>query len=190
MDRHDAIVRHPSPVLRRASRAVGFPDAAVLGLGRAMEAVMDEAGGVGLAGVQVGVHLRLFVARLPGLPPGLPPLLVDPVIEWSSPEEAVGTEGCLSIPGRRFHVARSAAIRLAFTAADGSPRRIGLHGFDARIAQHEIDHLDGVLVIDREFTAPLGPLAGRAAPQALGQGPEAPYIMSGQSLPGQGAGSG
>jgi len=143
------IVQHPSPVLRRVSRRVGGPDRAVLALAAAMAGIMEEAGGLGLAAIQVGVPLRLFVARLPGLPAGLPPVLIDPEIAWASPETRPSPEGCLSIPGGRVVIERHREVHVAFLGADGAPARLALSGLQAAIAQHEIDHLDGRLVIDR-----------------------------------------
>ena len=142
------LVQHPDPILSRASRAVGAPDGAVLALAAAMEGLMGRAGGIGLAAVQVGIPLRLFVARLPGLPPGLPPAVIDPEVSWASPDVTVGAEGCLSIPGLVFAVPRPAAIRLACTLADGRRAELELRGLHARVALHEADHLDGRLVVD------------------------------------------
>ena len=147
------IVTVPDESLRRvASPVQDF--AAVPDLARDMLEAMYAAPGRGLAAPQVGVGLRLFVMD-PGWKEGRPEprVLVNPEVTWSSPETEVAEEGCLSIPGRTSRVRRPVAVRLRFQDEGGAPREEGFDGFAARCAQHEIDHLDGVLCIDREEPA-------------------------------------
>jgi peptide deformylase len=109
--------------------------------------VMDEAEGVGLAASQVGVLKRLFVWRHPES--GEPSAFVNPVIVESSAEQQHGSEGCLSVPGFSVEVPRAA--RVVVEACDLEGRPLTFEGTDllARIMQHEIDHLDGMLIVDR-----------------------------------------
>jgi peptide deformylase len=151
------IVLHPSPVLRRVSRAVGRPDRAVLELARAMAGIMGEAGGIGLAAIQVGVPLRMFVGLVDELDADAPTAFIDPEITWASPATRPSLEGCLSIAGGRIVVDRHVAVRVGYTAADGARREASLSGLMAAMAQHEIDHLDGRLILDRALP-PLPPM--------------------------------
>lgn len=124
-------------------------------LARDMFETMYHAEGVGLAAPQVGVSRRLFVVDVPERPEGRDEpvrhvhALVNPVIVESSAETARETEGCLSIPGIEESVTRPAQVVVEAQALDGSPVRIDAHGMLARVLQHEADHLDGVLFIDR-----------------------------------------
>ncbi|MBA8816040.1 peptide deformylase [Microbacterium halimionae] len=116
---------------------------------------MDAAPGVGLAAPQVGVALRIFTYTYPdddGAPwRGViinPELWIRP-IEPGEPDPDDEAEGCLSVPGERFPLRRSDAAVVSGTDLDGAPVRIEVSGWRARILQHEFDHLDGVLYIDR-----------------------------------------
>lgn len=151
-----AVVLHPDPVLR----AVCAPAAALRGadlraLVADLFATLYHAGGRGLAAPQIGVTRRVFVMD-PGWKAGAPSPLaaLDPRILWRSPATEEAEEMCLSIPGRPVQVRRAAAIRLAFADAAGARHEIALEGAAARIAQHELDHLDGVLILD---ALPSGP---------------------------------
>lgn len=124
-------------------------------LARDMSETMYHAEGVGLAAPQVGVSQRLFVVDVPERPEGSDEpvrhvyALVNPVIVESSAETAKETEGCLSIPGVEESVTRPARVVVEARALDGNPVRIDASGMLARVLQHEADHLDGVLFIDR-----------------------------------------
>ena len=111
---------------------------------------MYAAPGRGLAAPQVGVPIRLFVMD-PTWRDGVaaPLALADPRLLWASEETATLEEGCLSIPGRTFAVTRPARVRLAWRDLDGRGREGAFEGFAAAAVQHELDHLDGVLVTDR-----------------------------------------
>ncbi|PZQ98007.1 MAG: peptide deformylase [Cereibacter sphaeroides] len=110
---------------------------------------MYAAEGRGLAAPQVGITERLFVMD-EGWKIGRPSpvILTNPVIAWVSSELATGPEVCLSIPGVTAHVSRSTALRLRWIAVDGTPREELLTGFAAICAQHEMDHLDGIVTLD------------------------------------------
>lgn len=116
---------------------------------------VDEAPGVGLAAPQVGVGLRLFVYTYEddeGAPWRgeilNPELLLTPG-PVGEPDEDADAEGCLSFPGERYPLHRAARAILTGTNLDGEPQRIEVTGWRARILQHEFDHLDGILYIDR-----------------------------------------
>ncbi|HEU0019671.1 MAG TPA: peptide deformylase [Thermoleophilaceae bacterium] len=112
-----------------------------------MAGLMDDALGVGLAAPQLGISQRLLVYRVG---PGAPLIaLVNPEIEWSSDDEEEGEEGCLSIVGVNVDVERPVHVRVRALDELGEPRVVEASGLEARVIQHEIDHLDGVLILER-----------------------------------------
>ena len=133
------------PVLRQPAREVGKVTDLHRRLAKDMIETMREAPGVGLAGPQVGVVERIFVWEV-GEEGGV---LIDPKIVERSEETFTDEEGCLSIPGLTFPVERS--YRVTVEALDEMGRAVRVSGEDliARVFQHEIDHLDGILFIDR-----------------------------------------
>ena len=144
------IVLHPDPRLRAACAPVGEVTGAVRALAADMLETMYAAPGRGLAAPQVGVALRLFVmdvAWKEGDP--APVVAVDPEIVAASEETDAAEEACLSIPGRPVRVRRPAAVTMRWTGLDGTRAEHRLAGAAARCAQHELDHLDGVLILDR-----------------------------------------
>jgi len=152
------IARMGHPVLRRVADPVVDPtDPEVRRLARDMLETMRDAPGIGLAAPQVHVPLRLIVFRVP---PGRETaadedgpvgetVLVDPTVEPLGDEVALGFEGCLSIPGLRGEVPRAARVRYRGLDLDGNPVERVAAGTHARVVQHEVDHLDGVLYLDR-----------------------------------------
>jgi peptide deformylase len=112
-----------------------------------MIAIMRGAMGVGLAATQVGVLRRLLVFQAG--PDSEPTGLVNPEIEWLSGEAVVAEEGCLSLPRVSMDVERPLHARFSGLDVDGEPVRIEASGLEARVLQHELDHLDGVLILDR-----------------------------------------
>jgi peptide deformylase len=112
-----------------------------------MIGIMGDAVGVGLAATQLGVMRRLLVFQAG--PDATPTALVNPVIEWHSDELSVATEGCLSLPGVAVDVERPLHARVRGVGVDADPLLIEASGLEARVLQHEIDHLDGVLMLDR-----------------------------------------
>ena len=148
------IVTHPDPVLRRKARKVTefTPDLQVL-IDDMVE-TMRVAPGVGLAAPQVDVSLRVIVVEFgdeddPDVPAKLY-ALVNPEITRLSQEKEVGAEGCLSIPGFGGNVERPVEAVIKGQNRHGKPVRIKASGWLARVFQHEIYHLDGVLFIDRD----------------------------------------
>ena len=103
--------------------------------------------GVGLAATQLGVLRRLLVFQAG--PDSEPTALVNPEVEWLSDEVVVAEEGCLSLPRVSMDVERPLHARFSGLDVDGEPMRIEASGLEARVLQHEIDHLDGVLILDR-----------------------------------------
>jgi peptide deformylase len=131
-------------ILRRRARPVGRVTAEVQRLAEAMIETMRRANGVGLAAPQVGVDRRLFVAEVDERVH----VVIDPVIVKMEGEE-VGTEGCLSIPGLVADVPRAQRVVLKGKNRRGRGITLEAEGLLARVIQHEVDHLDGVLFLDR-----------------------------------------
>jgi peptide deformylase len=144
------------PILRERAREVAVGELPALqGLIDDMIATMRAAGGAGLAANQVGELHRILVAEVDHNPryPYKPPLpltvMVNPVVEPLGPETIPIIEGCLSVPGLRGELDRHAAIRVRYLDRDGAPREDTFEGLTAGTFQHEVDHLDGILFLDR-----------------------------------------
>jgi len=153
------IVTLPEPVLRRKARTVTTFDKNLQTLIDDMIETMREAPGVGLAAPQVNISERLIVVEYaeeedeegeaqPEKPKKLF-VMINPEIVKSSPETVMGVEGCLSIPNLVGEVERHAAIQLKGLNRHGKPAKVKVEGWLARIFQHEIDHLNGILFPDR-----------------------------------------
>ena len=149
--RRDAALRlvrkYGDPVLRSRALPVERFDAALADEVRRMGQVMNDALGIGLAATQVGVMHRVLVYRVD--PDGPVAGLVNPVLEWASEEREGMDEGCLSLPGVLVEVERPVHVRVRARDERGEPLLIEASGLEARVIQHEIDHLDGVLILDR-----------------------------------------
>jgi peptide deformylase len=143
-----AVRQFPDPVLRTPANDVALFDDALVSLVERMKLVMERGEGVGLAAPQVGVLQRLLLHQAEE---GDPAALVNPRIVESSEERNVEEEGCLSIGAATIVVEIERPMRITVEARslDGEPLRFDAEGFTARVIQHEIDHLDGVLTIDR-----------------------------------------
>ena len=149
--RRDAALAHVrkfgDPVLKTKARPVERFDEALRQEVQRMGLLMDDAIGIGLAATQVGVLHRLLVYRVQtGAPLAA---LANPVIEWSSKEEEIAEEGCLSLPAVHVEVERPVHIRVNAQDEYGEPIMIEASGLEARVIQHEMDHLEGVLILDR-----------------------------------------
>jgi peptide deformylase len=137
-----------SPVLRQRAEPVPRVDDEVRRLVDDMFETMRAAHGVGLAANQVGIARRVAVVDVGEEAP--PPLvLINPKIVESGAELAIAEEGCLSIPEIFSEVERPDSIVLEALDRDGKPYRLAVSGYKARAVQHEIDHLDGILFLDR-----------------------------------------
>jgi peptide deformylase len=149
--RREAALRHVvqfgDPVLKAKALPVDrFDDELRAEVGR-MGLLMDDALGVGLAATQLGALRRVLVYRV--VAGGPLAALVNPVLDWSSKEQELYEEGCLSLP--RVHVDIERPVHVRVNARDewGEPLTIEASGLEARVIQHEMDHLDGVLILDR-----------------------------------------
>lgn len=149
------IVRLGHPVLRSPAEEVPedwFGSGRLVDLGRAMVRTMIEEQGVGLAAPQVAEGLRLFTCWVPESdeqPEIAPMILVNPEVRAIGDEVEEGWEGCLSIPGLRGLVPRSTRVKVKARTVDGEPVSFTADSFHARVIQHENDHLDGVVFLDR-----------------------------------------
>jgi len=141
------IRQYPDPVLRMKAREVEQFDADLGKLVERLSHLLGDANGLGLAATQIGVLRRVFVF-LPD-PEEEPVVLVNPSFAETSDERESDTEGCLSLQGVVIPVERHATLTLEGKDAQGNDVRLELEGLPARIAQHELDHLDGVLILDR-----------------------------------------
>jgi peptide deformylase len=135
------------PVLRTKARPVERFDDALRDEVKRMGELMIDALGVGLAANQVGVLNRVLVYRVHQQAPFS--ALINPAIEWSGREEEILEEGCLSLPSVHVDVERPVFVRVRALDEYGEPITVEASGLEARVIQHEIDHLDGVLVLDR-----------------------------------------
>jgi len=143
------IVLYPDPILRRPTREVETFDEELARLAQDLADTMYAAPGVGLAAPQVGVDLRIAVVDVAGGKPDSElHVLVNPRIVAEQGKQ-VDDEGCLSIPGLTEKVMRPDRVRVEARTAAGEPFEIEVEGFLARAFCHEIDHLDGVLFVDR-----------------------------------------
>jgi peptide deformylase len=145
-----ALVRqYPDPVLRMKANEVGDFDESVTGLVERMTLLMDEARGVGLAAPQLGVLRRILVYRKADEEPVV--ALVNPRVVSTGEEVEAADEGCLSLGAATVvvEVERPTALKIEASSPEGEPISIEAEGLEARVIQHELDHLDGVLIIDR-----------------------------------------
>ena len=149
--RRDAALRHVrvygDPSLRSRARPIEVFDDALADEVKRMGRLMDDALGIGLAATQLGVMHRLLVYRVdPDAPLGV---LINPEFEYESDELETMEEGCLSLPGVGVEVERPLHVRVRASDETGAPVVVEASGLEARVIQHEIDHLDGVLILDR-----------------------------------------
>lgn len=146
------ILTYPDPRLKQSSQPVECFDAALAGFCADLEATMRAGpGGVGIAAPQVGRFQRIVivdVSRKPNIKHHGRLVLINPeIITWEG--HVVGREGCLSVPEYTGNVIRAERITLAALNEVGAPREYRMEGYEARAVQHEIDHLDGLLFLDR-----------------------------------------
>jgi peptide deformylase len=141
------VLKYGDPALRATARPVAAVDAAVQAQIREMTRLLEDAMEAGLAATQLGIMNRVFVYR--GEPEAPVRALVNPELEWVADETDVAEEGCLSIPGIWLDVERPARVRMRALDARGEPVVVEAGMPEARVLQHELDHLDGVLTLDR-----------------------------------------
>jgi peptide deformylase len=149
--RRDAALIHVrkfgDPVLKTKARKVDqFDDALRQEVAR-MGLLMNDALGIGLAATQIGVLHRVLVYRVqPDAPVSA---LINPELQWTSSEEEIAEEGCLSLPLVHVEVERPVHVRVQALDEHGEPLLVEASGLEARVIQHEMDHLDGVLILSR-----------------------------------------
>jgi peptide deformylase len=141
------VVKFGDPVLKSKASPVANYGPELRAEVERMYAIMRDGLGVGLAATQLGVLRRLLVFHAG--PDGGPSALVNPEIEWLSEETVVSEEGCLSLPRISVDVERPLYARFSGRDVEGEPIVLEAAGLEARVLQHEIDHLDGVLILDR-----------------------------------------
>jgi peptide deformylase len=144
-----SIIKFPDPLLRQVSAPVEQVDDSLRKLMDDMLETMYAAPGVGLAAIQVGVPKRLLVLDVAGEGEERTPLcMVNPIILALGPEKRVYEEGCLSIPDVRVEIERPTTVRVRYIDREGKAQEHGVDGLLATVIQHEIDHLNGKLIID------------------------------------------
>jgi len=141
------IRRLGDPVLKSRATPVDRFDDSLRRQASRMAGIMHDALGVGLAAPQLGISQRLLVYRVG--PDAPVTVLANPELEWASGEVELGEEGCLSIPGVVVDVDRPIHVRVRALDEEGEQRVVEASGLEARVIQHEIDHLDGVLILER-----------------------------------------
>jgi peptide deformylase len=135
------------PVLKSSATPVDRFDDTLRNQVSRMAGIMGDAYGVGLAAPQLGISQRLLVYRVG---PDAPVIaLANPELEWTSEDLEMLDEGCLSIPGITVDVERPVHVRVHAVDENGEKRLVEASGLEARVIQHEMDHLDGVLILDR-----------------------------------------
>jgi peptide deformylase len=140
------IRKYPEPVLREKTKTVKNPlDKEVQDLIVSMLETMVKENGVGLAATQVGSNFRLCTIGIDGETY----VLINPKITTKSKEKVISEEGCLSFPGEFFPISRHANVQVRYIDQAGAEKKLKGNGLLARALQHEIDHLDGILIIDR-----------------------------------------
>jgi peptide deformylase len=151
LERRDAALAHVvklgDPVLKSKASAVSEFGPELRAAAERMIAIMRDGMGVGLAANQVGILRRLLVFQAGA--DSEPTALVNPEVEWVSDEVVVAEEGCLSLPRVSLDVERPLHARIGGHDIEGDAVRIEASGLEARVLQHEIDHLNGVLILDR-----------------------------------------
>jgi peptide deformylase len=141
------IRRLGDPVLKSRATPVDRFDDSLRRQVERMAGIMNDAFGVGLAAPQLGVSQRLLVYRVGPDAPVI--VLANPEVEWTGEDSEVLDEGCLSIPGITVDVERPVHVRVRAQDEEGGARLVEASGLEARVIQHELDHLDGVLILDR-----------------------------------------
>jgi peptide deformylase len=150
------VLRYPNPALKAVARPIEFPadaDEVARVAGDLLDTMRSMSFTTGVAATQLGEMVRVVVVDVTGHRRTTvcngEMVLVNPVIESASPESEVGREGCLSIPDLTANVRRPVSVVVSGFDADGAGVSIETEGFEARCLLHEIDHLDGILFLDR-----------------------------------------
>jgi peptide deformylase len=150
-----------NPILRATAEKVPQVTKKVLKLIRDMKSSMKASNGVGLAAPQVGQSLRVCIARVAGKDA----VLINPEITWKSDDKNLDEEGCLSLPDVWLPIPRHTEITVTYLDEKGQTQERKLEGFDARVTQHEIDHLDGILIVD--YAVAMASIKNATHPRAI-----------------------
>ena len=143
------LYEYPHPILKQKTEKVAAVDDEIRKLLDDMLETMYESNGCGLAAPQVGISKKIVVIDIAHEDEEPAPLyMVNPEIVWCSEETEVCEEGCLSVPGQRAEVERPAKVKIRYLDYNGNQRELLAEDFLAVAAQHELDHLDGILYID------------------------------------------
>ncbi|WP_428389762.1 peptide deformylase [Mucisphaera sp.] len=159
-----AIIHHPNPVLRQKARPIPEITDEVRAVAQRMLDIMHEAPGVGLAAPQVGLSWRLFVANPTGEPED-DSIYINPRFIELGREQEAADEGCLSLPDITCAVRRPITATIEAQNEQGETITLTAEGFPARVWQHEYDHLEGTMIIDK--MTPTDRIANRKALKAL-----------------------
>ncbi|MGQ9487270.1 MAG: peptide deformylase [Armatimonadota bacterium] len=152
----DPIVKYPDPILRQVAEPIKRITPEVRQLVSFMRRAMQDANGIGLAAPQVGVSIRLILyTDFTNEEQPQVHALINPVILKMAGEQLEPPEGCLSLPGLMGNVRRAQTIWVKATNLQGKTLKFKAEGLTARVIQHEVDHLDGILFIDRADPATL-----------------------------------
>lgn len=153
------IVTREDPILHDSAKPVtNFGTTELKQIIDRMFTIMREKNGVGIAAPQIGISQRIFVygfeysPRYPDAPAVPVMAAINPEILWQSEDTTSYEEGCLSVPFKRGAIARSASVKFAYYDIEGKKHEKTVQGFEARIVQHEIDHLNGILIADRAIS--------------------------------------
>ncbi len=151
LERREAVLAHVvkfvDPVLKSKASPVRDFGPELRAEVERMVSIMRDGMGVGLAATQLGILRRLLVFQAGA--DSEPTALINPEVEWLSDEVVVAEEGCLSLPRVSMDVERPLHARFSGLDVDGEPIRLEASGLEARVLQHELDHLDGILILDR-----------------------------------------
>ncbi|NIA21817.1 MAG: peptide deformylase [Anaerolineaceae bacterium] len=182
---HLKIVTYPSEVLARQARKITDFDGNLRETAREMFQTMYASNGIGLAAPQVGLSVRLCVVNWPESEVGEVAMVNPELIEQRGRQ--AGEEGCLSFPGIFIKVQRSAWVKVRYQDLDGNEQILEVEGLAARAVQHELDHLDGVLLVNKMTT--IQRMANRWALEMLRRrlwpGEEGEAVPAGETAPDQ-----
>lgn len=140
------IVKIGNEILKKRSLDIDIIDSSILKLIKSMKETLKKSKGVGLAAPQVGVNKRLIIVK----PQKEMFVFINPIFTYKSLESDKETEGCLSVPGEWIDIKRNKEVEIEFIGEDSNRYKVRAKDFFARIIQHECDHLDGILIVDRK----------------------------------------
>ena len=145
-----AVVEYPNTVLAQKCQDVLSFDDELRSLVAQMVDTMYASNGIGIAAPQVGSNLRILLIDPSGgeVANQMIPM-INPRVTWRSLQTEASDEGCLSMPGKVFSIVRSLAVEVEYHDVNGLSHKLQCTGLTARIVQHEVDHLDGIMMIDR-----------------------------------------